>query len=278
MRRESTDQVAAVARRRLEQLGREMGRDAPAVIREPGRHSRSRTPGPGERISAWREHTLPELAGSIRLRVRHLAVLASVAVIALAITGWWTLRGSAAPVPVAPATTDPSAQTALPSSAVAVEPSPGAAPAARESAGMVVVDIAGRVRRPGVATLPAGSRVIDALRKAGGARAGTDLSTLNLARVLVDGEQILVGAAPSGAAASGPSAPAPGADPAGATVNINTADASALEALPGIGPVTAQKIADWRTEHGTFRAIDELLEVDGIGPKTLADLAPHVTL
>jgi len=140
----------------------------------------------------------------------------------------------------------------------------------------VTVDVAGKVRRPGVATLPAGSRVVDALRKAGGARGRVDLSGLNLARVLVDGEQILVGKpAPGGLAASASTA-AP--DATGALVNLNTATAEQLDTLPGVGPVTAQKILEWRGSHGAFSAVDELLEVDGIGEKTLADLAPHVTL
>jgi competence protein ComEA len=140
-----------------------------------------------------------------------------------------------------------------------------------------VVDVAGKVRRPGVATLPAGSRVVDAIRQAGGARPGVDLTSLNLARVLTDGEQILVGVAPApGVAASASSQP--GASPGGALVNLNTATLDELDSLPGVGPVTAQKILDWRTAHGSFTAIDELLEVDGIGEKTLADMAPHLTL
>ena len=104
-----------------------------------------------------------------------------------------------------------------------------------------------------------------------------DLSSLNLARVLVDGEQILVGraAAPGGLAASASTA-AP--DASGALVNLNTATSEQLDTLPGVGPVTAQKILDWRASHGAFSSVDELLEVDGIGEKTLAELAPHVTL
>ena len=130
---------------------------------------------------------------------------------------------------------------------------------------------------PGVATLPAGSRVVDALRKAGGARSGVDLSSLNLARVLVDGEQILVGRGmPGGGIAAGASTAAPG--PSGALVNLNTATEEQLDTLPGVGPVTAQKILEWRSAHGAFSSVDELLEVDGIGDKTLADLAPLVTL
>jgi competence protein ComEA len=144
--------------------------------------------------------------------------------------------------------------------------------------GTVVVDVAGKVRRPGIATLPAGSRVVDAIRRAGGARPGVDLTSLNLARVLVDGEQILVGV-PSAPGVAASASSRPGAAGAGdGLVNINTATLEQLDSLPGVGPVTAQKILDWRTAHGSFTAIDELLEVDGIGEKTLADMAPHLTL
>ena len=162
---------------------------------------------------------------------------------------------STAPAPAAPGTTAPSSAA-----------SPG-----------VTVDIAGKVRRPGVATLPAGARVVDALEHAGGARGRVDLTSLNLARLLVDGEQILVGAP---AHAMGPAAGAvAGAAPVtGELVSLNTASAEQLETLPGVGPVTSQKILSWRTEHGAFASVDELLEVDGIGEKTLAELAPLVTL
>ena len=104
-----------------------------------------------------------------------------------------------------------------------------------------------------------------------------DLSSINLARVLVDGEQIVVGvAAPAGIASAVTPIP-PGAT-AGALVNLNTADQALLETLPDVGPVTAEAIIAWRTEHGGFTAIDELLEVDGIGDATLETLTPHVTV
>jgi competence protein ComEA len=146
-----------------------------------------------------------------------------------------------------------------------------------------VVDVAGKVRRPGIATLPLGARVVDALEAAGGARRGVGLGSLNLARVLTDGEQIVVGVpALPGVAASAASAPTGSgtgvAGPGAPMVNINSAGQAELEQLPGIGPVTAQAILAYRSERGTFSSVDELLEVSGIGDATLADVAPYVTL
>lgn len=158
-----------------------------------------------------------------------------------------------------------------PSAAETGEIAPGSDPKAE-----VVVDVSGKVRNPGVVTLAAGARVIDAIAKAGGAKPGVSLSGLNRARVLVDGEQIYVGKPPGGVA--GAAVLAPGA-PAGANlISLNTATQEQLETLPGVGPVTAQSILQWRASHGSFSAIDELLEVDGIGEKTLAKLAPFLTL
>jgi competence protein ComEA len=140
----------------------------------------------------------------------------------------------------------------------------------------VTVDVEGKVRRPGIVVLASGARVVDALEAAGGARPGADVSGLNRARVLVDGEQIVVGMpAPVGL----PSAAASGLPPAAAAlVNINTAAQTELETLPEVGPVTAQAIISWREENGGFTSVDELLEVDGIGDATLEQLLPFVTV
>ena len=225
----------------------------------------------GDRGVAWLQDRLPAtLQGRVSLGVGHVAVLAVVAAVALAVTAYLTIRARPSVEPVPQAHTSPAVE-------VSATPAGAPPPVGTNPSGTVVVDVAGKVRRPGVATLPAGSRVVDALRKAGGARPGVDLSTLNLARVLTDGEQILVGvAAAPGVAASASSEP--GASSSGSLVNLNTATLDQLDSLPGVGPVTAQKILDWRTAHGAFTAIDELLEVDGIGEKTLADMAPHLTL
>ncbi|WP_345963425.1 ComEA family DNA-binding protein [Streptomyces sp. BRB040] len=156
----------------------------------------------------------------------------------------------------------------------AKEPEPGAAPTTGAGAGAeIVVDVGGKVRKPGVHSLPAGSRVEDALRAAGGVKPGTKTDGLNRARFLVDGEQVMVGASapappPGPGTASGGQA---GAGPA-APVSLNTATTDQLDTLPGVGPVLAQHIIDYRTQHGGFRSVDELREVNGIGERRFADL------
>jgi competence protein ComEA len=151
-----------------------------------------------------------------------------------------------------------------------------ASPSASPSAGTVTVDVQGLVRRPGVVRLPPGSRVIDALQAAGGAVPGAATASLNLARVLADGEQVVV-AAPGAAPTPAPGAvPTAGASPTSAMVDLNTADLGQLDELPGVGPVLAQRILDWRTEHGRFTSVDELREVDGIGDRRFADLKNRV--
>ncbi|MFD8521097.1 helix-hairpin-helix domain-containing protein [Streptomyces capillispiralis] len=147
----------------------------------------------------------------------------------------------------------------------------------------IVVDVSGKVRDPGTHRLPAGSRVEDALRAAGGVRPGTRTDTLNRARFLVDGEQVVVGgptpAAAPGVASSGTASggsgggagTAAGAGPA-VPVSLNTATLDQLDTLPGVGPVLAQHIVDYRTRNGGFRSVDELREVNGIGDRRFADL------
>ena len=138
------------------------------------------------------------------------------------------------------------------------------------------------MRRPGIVIVPAGSRVTDALAAAGGVPRHRVLGGLNLAAVLVDGQQIVVGAAaPSAGDAVTGSTSTAGAGSgtadqpaAGALVNLNTATGDQLDTLPGVGPVTAQAILEWREQNGGFTSVQELLEVDGIGPATLAKLTP----
>ncbi|MGD8151106.1 helix-hairpin-helix domain-containing protein [Ornithinimicrobium sp. Y1694] len=172
----------------------------------------------------------------------------------------------------------------------------------------VFVHVAGQVAEPGVVELPVGSRVIDAVTAAGGLGPDADHSALNLARPVVDGEQVWVGRPgeePPAAAGAPPQSAGspPGADGAngaagsggagdggsgaggsgtggatGAQVNLNTADQTLLETLPGVGPVTAGQILAWRAENGQFVSVDELLEISGIGERTLAKLEPMVTV
>ncbi|MCX5533624.1 ComEA family DNA-binding protein [Streptomyces sp. NBC_00006] len=157
-------------------------------------------------------------------------------------------------------------------SPAAVGQGPGAGPGLVASGATgVVVDVSGKVRRPGIQRLPAGARVADALRAAGGLRPGADTEGLNRARLLVDGEQVVVGA-PAAAAAAAPSGAPVGASAPAGPIGLNTATLEQLDTLPGVGPVLAQHIVDYRTEHGGFRSVDELREVNGIGDRRFEDL------
>jgi competence protein ComEA len=199
-----------------------------------------------------------------------LAVLAAAAV-ALTVSFAW--RAHAVPTPLTPTqgVSPAGATTSGTPSASSPTPSPSATTPA-----FVVVDVAGKVHHAGVVRLPTGSRVVDAIRAAGGALPGVNLTSLNLAAALQDGEQILVGVpgtspaqvvAPSGVpVSSAPSEP----------IDLNSATLEQLETLPGIGPSLGQRILDWRTAHGRFTTVDELREVSGIGDARFADLAPRV--
>jgi competence protein ComEA len=221
----------------------------------------------------------PTLQGRVRLTSAHLSVVALLVAGAFAVTAWWLVRADGSETVVPAATwADTGAPTQGASPAALVTPVADPAGGIGNEGSLVVVDVEGKVRRPGIVTLPVGSRVVDALEKAGGARRGVDLTSLNLARVLVDGEQIVVGVEPPGGVAA-PAVSVPGAAPgAGSMVNINSATQTELEQLPGVGPVTASAILQWRTDNGPFRAVDDLLEVSGIGDATLAKIAPFVTL
>lgn len=165
-------------------------------------------------------------------------------------------------------------ETAGAASTTTTDAAVGSVPGA--GAAEVVVHVVGQVARPGVVVLESGSRVADAVTAAGGATGEADLAAVNLARAVVDGEQILVPrpgeAPPTGAPAQGGGPPAAVTDGAVEVVDLNVAQVADLDRLPGIGPVLAQRIVDWRTEHGRFSTVDELAEVRGIGPSLLADL------
>ncbi len=206
---------------------------------------------------------------------RAVAGVAVVVLLVGAFSGWRLLAGRPRSTPVSAAGADGPIGTPLARSSTA-RSAAVTTPARSSTAAQVVVDVVGKVRRPGLVRLPAGSRVDDAIRAAGGALPGADLSAVNLARVLVDGEQIAVGTS----GAPPPSGPAGGTatTSAGALINLNTATADQLDALPGVGPVLAQRIIDWRTQHGRFDAIDQLRDVPGIGDAKFAEIRALVTI
>lgn len=164
----------------------------------------------------------------------------------------------------------------------AASPLPAASPGISQSPGVgggLFVHVAGAVARPGVYELPPGARVIDGIDAAGGARPDADLTAINLARPLTDGERVYIprrGEVPA-QAATGPD-PGGGAAPADGKVNINTATAAQLEELPGIGEVIAQRIVDYRTQHGPFKTVRDLLKVEGIGQKKFESIEDYVTV
>ncbi|MGK5544099.1 ComEA family DNA-binding protein [Streptomyces sp. URMC 127] len=251
-------------------------------------------PGPNSRPQGgtWRLAMRERLPLWLQLRCgiepKTLAALAVVLMAACAFAAYHFLAGRPQTVRV------PARDASAEASAVVTPPLPVApSPApSRTGGGAVVVDVAGKVRRPGVLRLPPGSRVADALAAAGGARPGADTTGLNRARVLVDGEQIVVGAPagrPGGPGGSPAPAPAPAPPPApgaaaaagggpapGGPVSLNSATAEQLDALPGVGPVLARHIVDYRTQHGGFRSVEELRKVNGIGSRRFADLRPLV--
>ncbi|MFB8754805.1 helix-hairpin-helix domain-containing protein [Streptomyces nigra] len=248
------------------------GPDGPPAPDDPGGRGRRGRLGPAlrERMPVW----VQARCGLERRSVIALVALLALAA-ALAVQHFWSGRVQPVRAPEvvrAAASHGDETRGGADESGAMTSAGPGAAgsPGAE-----IVVDVGGKVRDPGVHRLPAGSRVADALRAAGGVRPGTDTDGLNQARFLVDGEQVIVGA-PPGAAGPAPAvgtggAAGPGGAPT-APVSLNTATLEQLDTLPGVGPVLAQHIIDHRTRHGGFRSVDELRDVNGIGDRRFADL------
>jgi competence protein ComEA len=235
--------------------------------------------------SAIADRLPPTLRGRWALdRTTGIVLAVSILLGALLIGGWAVLRAKphemsvARERPLGASPGNPEAES-VPSIPVGTAATSSASPVTG-----VIVDVEGKVARPGVRALPLGSRILDAINAAGGALPGTDLAALNQAQVLVDGEQVLVGVTPPPQAQSGaPSghgkksrgrAGAGGAQP----VHLNSAGIDDLEQLPGVGPALAERIVDYRTEHGPFRSVDDLRAVSGFGGQRFADIAPMVAL
>ncbi|MFD4183683.1 ComEA family DNA-binding protein [Rhodococcus sp. NPDC058514] len=245
---------------------------------------------PGLRTPEW----LTEQATPVRPRLapgrRGVAALAAVALVAavVGVLGAWRDRPVAQAVEPLTAASAPASGSGQPE----VTPPPASTPT--EPAGAppaeLVVSVVGLVRTAGLVRLPAGARIADALAAAGGARDGADLLGLNLAQRLSDGDQILVGLAPqdgapvtvgsatigAGAAGAGEGRPPDAVGPG--RVNLNTASEAELDELPGVGPVTAAAIIAWRQSNGPFTDVEQLGEVDGIGPGRLEKLRELVAV
>jgi competence protein ComEA len=212
-----------------------------------------------------------------RLTSRHLAVMAALTLMAVVASVGWLLRAKAVPIAVAAAPTSATVAVSANTSPVASPtPAPGSAVTPT-----ILVHVIGAVAAPGLVKLPQGARVADAIAAAGGLRGDADPAELNLAAVVSDGSQIIIGtkSAPRGEVREGSTSAggvSTGAATATAVIDLNTATLAQLDTIPGVGPVTAQAILDYRTKHGRFTKIDELQEVDGIGAKTYAQIAPHV--
>ncbi|NNH74200.1 ComEA family DNA-binding protein [Nocardia uniformis] len=274
---------------------------------------------PGGGMAAWHERLVPQRVRGTRWDPGHRGalVLAGVGLTVVLVAGVVSLRerpvaqavpSIAAVRTEALSTAEPGQLTAAPGSANPEGGAPStvaAPPGSRDPSGgptginghpaasELVVSVIGMVERGGLLRFPAGARVADALTAAS-PRADADLSGLNLAQHLADGDQIVIGKtgprpdvsqvgstivgaappSPTGAAASGTSQPSGVAK----KVDLNTATEADLEALPGVGPVTARAILGWRTQHGRFTSIDQLADIDGIGPARLAKLRVLVTI
>lgn len=188
-----------------------------------------------------------------------LRVLLAIGALAVAAAAFFVWRSNPSPQPLAAPTP--------------ITPITSIAPSPQSPSAKVTVHVAGKIRKPGVYLLPSGARVTDAVTAAGGVTRGASTGPLNLARRLIDGEQIVVGAT-SPQTPLGPGAPVP--DPATAILDLNSATTDQLEQLPGVGEVLAARIFEFRTSRGGFTTVEQLREVSGIGPRKFAGIKPKV--
>ncbi len=265
-----------LARLISDRLALVLGEQPPRRARGPGPASAEESERPPESALVSDEdgkahvaaETLDELPRQrfSRMHVGVIAVLLALGVIA---TGWLLLR--ARPVAVA----SPSEVVTM---STPLDSPPAASASTSERASRLVVHVLGAVRRPGLVRLPEHSRVQDAIDAAGGLTRRADPGELNLAQPLADGQQLVIGTTsdPAGEVRDGRESGAGSGGSATGALDLNHASQPQLEELPGVGPVTAQAILAWRQQNGRFSRIEELQEVDGIGPKTYAQIAPHV--
>ncbi|GAB2687397.1 hypothetical protein GCM10027271_57990 [Saccharopolyspora gloriosae] len=232
--------------------------DSRAGPESSGRHCA--TAEPDTRTRRVLQRWLPESVLGARLdpgRAGRLGLLLAAALaLIIVIVTTWVDRPVAEPAPGPP----------LP-----VQPAP-AAPAPPPPPPELVISVVGEVARPGLVTVRPGARVADALEAAGGSNAGSDITALNLARRLADGEQLYVAVPVPPGANTGQAESSPGTGTSSTKVDLNTATEEQLDALPGVGKVMAERIVQWRTEHGRFGSIDQLQDVDGIGETRLSKL------
>lgn len=204
------------------------------------------------------------VAPRVREFVREHLVVVGIVVLTGCLWGGYSLL-QARTAPVATAAVAPSVEVSAAAPSASTSPTP-----------TLLVHVLGEVRKPGVVRLPQGARVRDAIAAAGGLTKRAEPGALNLAAPVGDGAQLVIGREGHDSEVRGVEPTGSGSTGAGAVIDLNTATLTQLDTLPGVGPVTAQKILDWREEHTRFRSVAELQEVDGIGPKSYAEIAPHV--
>ncbi len=265
-----------------ERLARLLAEEEPRRAVDAVQEEEAAAAASGRSETAEQVEPVDEVLPARRFGRAHLGVVVALLLVGVLVAGWSLLR--ARPVALAEAEPTPVVLTeqAAPSAGAPLTPRPPD-PTPSQGRGLVV-HVLGAVKHPGLVRLPADARVQDAVDAAGGFTRAADPGELNLAQLLTDGQQVLIGSRsrPDGkvrgggvSSGGGPGPPAAGGS-GPAVVDLNQADVTQLEELPGVGPVTATKIVAWRDEHGRFTRVEELQEVSGIGPKTYVEIAPHV--